>query len=101
METITLTFTGDPANPHEKRDDLVIGDHVFPLGKAVEVPATAAFRKLAMNSHFLNGAEQQADDEGGTLPRTVPELKSALDELGIEYPENAKKADLVALYEAA
>ncbi|MNK33397.1 HeH/LEM domain protein [compost metagenome] len=98
MDTITLTFTGDPACPHEKRDELVIGDQVFPKGKPVEVPDTAAFRKLASNSHFNGGAAQ---DEGDDHPRTVAELKAALDERGIEYPADAKKADLVALYEAA
>ncbi|WP_088147008.1 hypothetical protein [Achromobacter denitrificans] len=60
MDTIKLTFTGDPSNPGEKRDDLVIGDHTFPLGKAVEVPDTPAFRKLAENSHFKAGAPAQA-----------------------------------------
>jgi hypothetical protein len=97
METITLTFTGDPAHPHEKRDDLVVGGHVFPLGKAVDVPATAAFRKLAENSHFNGGAQEEGDEH----PRTVADLKAALDERGIEYPADAKKADLIALYEAA
>ncbi|MNU70342.1 HeH/LEM domain protein [compost metagenome] len=99
METIKLTFTGDPAHPGEKRDDLVIGGHVFPLGKAVEVPDTPAFRKLAGNSHFNGGSPHQ--DEEGDHPRTVAELKEALEARGIEYPADAKKADLVALYEAA
>lgn len=101
METIKLTFTGDPAHPDEKRDDLVIGERIFPMGKAVEVPATPAFRKLAENSHFNAGASAQQDDEGDDHPRTVAELKEALDARGIEYPADAKKADLVALYEAA
>lgn len=101
MESIKLTFTGDPANPGEKRDDLVIGDHIFPLGKAVEVPATPAFRKLAENSHFNGGAPEHQDEEGDEHPRTVAELKEALDARGIEYPADAKKADLTALYEAA
>lgn len=101
METIKLTFTGDPANPGEKRDDLVIGEHIFPLGKAVEVPGTPAFRKLAENSHFNGGGTPQQDDEGDEHPRTVAELKDALDARGIEYPADAKKADLIALYEAA
>ncbi|KUE88890.1 hypothetical protein ASL20_09705 [Cupriavidus necator] len=33
-------------------------------------------------------------------PQTVAELKQALDALQVEYPENAKKADLQALYDA-
>lgn len=97
MDTIKLTFTGDPTHPGEKRDDLVIGEHVFALGKPVEVPDTAAFRKLAQNSHF-NGAAAADED---AKPKTVAELKAALDGLGIEHPEGALKADLQALYEAA
>ncbi|EJO31257.1 hypothetical protein [Achromobacter marplatensis] len=61
METIKLTFTGDPFHPGEKRHDLVIGDHVFPLGKSVEVPDTPTFRKLAENSHF-NGSVAVGED---------------------------------------
>ena len=34
---------------------------------------------------------------GGNM--TVVELKSSLDELGIDYDKSSKKSDLVALYE--
>ncbi|KXT90832.1 Phage-associated protein [Streptococcus mitis] len=34
---------------------------------------------------------------GGDM--TVAELKSSLDELGIDYDKSSKKSDLVALYE--
>ncbi|MGV3011526.1 HeH/LEM domain-containing protein [Streptococcus thoraltensis] len=33
-------------------------------------------------------------------PDTIPELKSALTELGIEFGDKAKKAELLALYNA-
>lgn len=32
---------------------------------------------------------------------TVKELQAALDELGVEFPSNTKKADLQALYDAS
>lgn len=94
METIKLTFTGDPANTGEKRDELIIGDLTFPLGKEVEVPDTAAFRKLAHNSHFNSGAAPKSVAE---KPKSVAELKEALTALGVEIPEGALKADLQAL----
>ncbi|CAB3713097.1 hypothetical protein CEY09_30475 [Achromobacter marplatensis] len=99
METIKLTFTGDPSHPGEKRQDLVIGEHTFPLGKPVDVPDTPAFRKLAANSHFNGGAV--ADDHDDAKPKTVAELKAALDGLDVPYPDGALKADLQALYDQA
>lgn len=39
-------------------------------------------------------------DEHNPNDLTVPELKSKLDELGIEYSDKAKKAELLALLEA-
>lgn len=33
------------------------------------------------------------------VPITAKELKAALDELGVEYPSNADKAELQALYD--
>ncbi len=99
METIKLTFTGDPNHPGEKREDLVIGEHVFPLGKAVDVPDTPAFRKLSSNNHFNGGAV--ADEPEDAKPKTVADLKAALDALGVPYPEGALKADLQSLYDQA
>jgi hypothetical protein len=40
-----------------------------------------------------DGADGQAD------PQTVAALKQALDAAGVEYPKNASKADLQALYD--
>lgn len=46
---------------------------------------------------FAKSQEGQADDSENW---TVPELKSKLDELGVEYSDKAKKAELLALLEA-
>lgn len=46
---------------------------------------------------YAKQQEGQADDSENW---TVPELKSKLDELGIEYSDKAKKAELIALLEA-
>ncbi len=35
------------------------------------------------------------------VPETVADLKAALDGLGVEYPDTARKADLQALYAEA
>lgn len=48
-------------------------------------------------AEFSKSQEGQADDSEN---RTVPELKSKLDELGVEYSDKAKKAELLALLEA-
>ena len=49
------------------------------------------------------GAEAQRGLDGGALPAdlTVDQLKAKLTELGVEFAGSAKKADLVALLEAA
>lgn len=48
-------------------------------------------------TEFAKSQEGQADDSENW---TVPELKSKLDELGVEYSDKAKKAELLALLEA-
>lgn len=48
-------------------------------------------------AEFAKSQEGQADDSENW---TVPELKSKLDELGVEYSDKAKKAELLALLEA-
>ena len=40
------------------------------------------------------------EDEGGEGPKTVPEIKAALDAAGITYEPGAKKAELLALLPA-
>lgn len=44
--------------------------------------------------------EEQEEEEEGIVPEnmTVAELKAALDEAGVEYKSDDKKADLVQLY---
>jgi hypothetical protein len=44
--------------------------------------------------------EQEEEEEEGIVPEnmTVAELKAALDEAGVEYKSDDKKADLVQLY---
>lgn len=41
--------------------------------------------------------ENEKSEEKSLESYTVPELKAKLDELNIEYPKNAKKAELIAL----
>lgn len=48
-------------------------------------------------AEFAKSQEGQVDDPEN---RTVPEIKSKLDELGVEYSDKAKKAELIALLEA-
>lgn len=48
-------------------------------------------------AEYAKQQEGQADDSENW---TVPELKSKLDELGVEYSDKAKKAELLALLEA-
>lgn len=45
-------------------------------------------------------AKQQEGQVDDPEKRTVPELKSKLDELGVEYSDKAKKAELITLLEA-
>lgn len=46
---------------------------------------------------YAKQQEGQVDDSENW---TVPELKSKLDEFGVEYSDKAKKAELIALLEA-
>lgn len=44
---------------------------------------------------------EEPKEEPNLEKNTVTELKAMLDEADIEYPENAKKAELIALVEGA
>lgn len=55
--------------------------------------------ELTTDEERLLGADNQADEVKSLAQRTVPELKARLGELGITYPNNAKKKDLLALLE--
>lgn len=46
----------------------------------------------------LSGDWVPVDEIGAADNLTVPELKSRLDELGVEYDSLARKADLLALH---
>lgn len=43
--------------------------------------------------------QEEEEEETDSSSLTVPQLKEALDAAGVDYPANAKKADLVALYD--
>ena len=49
------------------------------------------------DDEYAKQQEGQVDDPDNW---TVPELKSKLDELGVDYSDKAKKAELIALLEA-
>ena len=53
-----------------------------------EIPAHYTGWQLLVNPHSLVPPEET---------RTVPELKAVLDERGVEYPSNARKAELAEL----
>ncbi|WP_303976789.1 HeH/LEM domain-containing protein [Streptococcus danieliae] len=53
------------------------------------------------NTQPLPVQEDDRDLEEQEWDQTVPELKAALDELGIKYGSRASKADLVALLKGA
>lgn len=46
----------------------------------------------------LSGDWVPVDEVSAADNLTVPELKSRLDELGVEYDNSARKADLLALH---
>lgn len=64
--------------------------------KNEEITVSESEAKTLINSTRFEVANKKAD-----IPTTVPELKDALDELGVEYSADDKKADLVELYESA
>lgn len=72
---------------------------VVKAGEVAEYESTLAKRLLA-SSRFVVFNEEEEEEEAKE-PSTVAEYKAALDELGVEYEDDAKKADLVALYESA
>lgn len=72
-----------------------------PLGRAEvdgDHPCIAQLIRSGVLAAVEGGEVQEAADQG---PQTVAELRQALDELKVEYPDNARKQDLQALYEQA
>ncbi len=54
---------------------------------------------IVLSSESVLSGDWVPVDEVGTADNlTVPELKSKLDELGVEYDSSARKADLLALH---
>lgn len=57
-------------------------------------------RKIDAGEGSEEEEEEEEEEETSASDLTVAELKAALDEAKVEYETGAKKADLVALYEA-
>lgn len=75
-----------------------------PLGSAdidLKTPGVSALLKRGVLEEVPDAPLQEHGGEGDGSPATVAELKAALTELGIDFPDNAKKADLQALFDAA
>lgn len=63
------------------------------------VEKTSVYNKIVEEDkqEETKDGENEKSEEKSLESYTVPELKAALDELNIEYPKNAKKAELIAL----
>lgn len=79
-----------------------------PLGSAdidLKTPGVPALLKRgvleAVPDAPSDGEGEGGSGEGDGVPGTVAELKAALTELGIDFPEHAKKAELQALFDQA
>lgn len=63
---------------------------------------TAAEKLAAFGGGFIEVVEEEQEQDQEQSPKsdlTVAELKEELDKRGVDYPSDAKKADLVALFE--
>lgn len=60
---------------------------------------TLAIEGSAAASRTSTEEEEEEEEETDANDLTVAQLKEALDEAEVEYAKDAKKADLVALYE--
>jgi len=70
-------------------------------GTRYDAGATVAMTEAQAKSLLERGTLTPAAESSPVEAMTVPELTEALEKLGVEIPKGAKKADLVALYEAA
>lgn len=113
-------------NVSDQERELTVGNinHVLDPGDCVDVPAELAERLLEQPDNWGRSTEltrdelaEQFDGDAAGLsrteldaalnpgtaepvgPRTVAEYKAALDELEVEYPPNAKKAELQDLFD--
>ena len=86
--------------PQENQDEQ-INDFGVPVG--VEL----TFEQVRQMQRNIEARARDATDNAtgtsdeSTTKLTVPEIKAKLTELGVEIPEGAKKADLVALLDEA
>jgi hypothetical protein len=80
-------------------------DRVYGVASRDRWAGGADISELHRESRQIEGAdvggeeEEEEEEEASASDLTVAELKAALDEAEVEYDKNAKKADLVALYE--
>lgn len=89
----------DPnAQPTEK-------DRVYGVASRDRWGGSEDISELHRESRQIEGAaadeeeEEEEEEETSASDLTVAQLKEALDAAEVEYDKNAKKADLVALYE--
>jgi hypothetical protein len=58
--------------------------------------------QLQLRCREIVKVESKSEDQGDSEPKTIPQLREALEKLGVEIPEDiTKSADLKALYEKA
>lgn len=83
-------------------------DHVYGIASRARWGGDTDISELHRDSRAVDGEpnsggsteeEEEEEEESSASDLTVAELKAALDEAEVEYDKNAKKADLVALYE--
>lgn len=86
LETIRVVTPVVDGNPYGyvviNKADMTEGHVLFDDAHSEKAPASS----------------EEADDGKGM---TVAEIKAALDEAGLAYPPNAKKAELLAIFDAA
>ncbi|WP_066733553.1 HeH/LEM domain-containing protein [Cupriavidus sp. D384] len=68
-----------------------------PLGVGEVDPEHSGVQRLLARGVLLGAPT--GDDPDGVVPETVVELKEALMARGIDFPENARKSELQALYD--
>lgn len=78
-------------------------DRVYGVASRDRWPGSADVSENLRDSRKIEGSdtgsEEEEEEETSGADLTVAELKAALDEAGVEYEANAKKADLVVLYD--
>jgi len=83
---------------YKENKDTFTRQHYFPAGKWVEVTGEKNIERLIGNSAFEQWSEDKPPidaDNNGYLKKD--EIKARLDAMGVQYPENAKRAELLEL----